>query len=308
MSDPTNDHGLTAAEQHEVDEAAKPPVVVDTAAADAEAAAAKAAKDAEDEAASRAAAEAKPDAAAALAAAAEKLGTVAEKLAERAAPAPVQEQVTPPRDFDAEKNALRERREKGEIDEAEYEKLNEDLTEAKLEAKFTRRLEETSRAQLEQRAQENWERDVRDFGAKAENRSLFENPAQRLVFDAMLKEAGKALTGADATHQKWLEYAKEKTFEAFNIKPSGTDPKAAIAAAQAARDKKAGDRPGQTLDNAPSAGAEVDTDTPDWMRALDALPISDHEDAMARLPPDKLAQYLESAPGGLKDHPRKADV
>ena len=75
---------------------------------------------------------------------------------------------------------------------------------------------------------------------------------------------------------------------------------AAIEAERKKRDAASG-KPPTTLDRAPQAG----TATPSGVDAqLDNLPISDLEDTLARMPADKLDQYLASAPGGLRDNPR----
>ena len=302
--DQTGDDGLTPGERAEAAaEAAgtKPgaDVIADAAAATAAAAAEADAK------AALAKEEPKVDpTVAALTAAADKIGAGVEKLVAAAQPkaAPVEE--VKQRDFDKERADLKAALEKGEIDDDEYEtkreQILEDKAEFKADQKLNARLETQTKAQLD----DAWNRDRDRFRNEPANAKLYESKARLAVFNQMVQDV--AVENPHGTNDQWLTEARNRTFKEFGLPVDGADPKAAadaIAKAERERAAKAGERPNPSIANVPAAGA-TDAATPDWMARLDAMPISDQEDALAHLKPEQLEQYLSTARGGLSDNPR----
>lgn len=214
-----------------------------------------------------------------------------------------------PRDFDAEKRSLREQLDKGEIDGDEYdlrrEKILEDQADFRAEQKINARLA----AEREANSQANWERDVKRFRNDPSNSKLYDSPIRNAAFNAAVHSVAKEMP--QGSNNEWLREARNRVYADYGFPIEGAaeaakKEKTEIQKDQQARDKKAGDRPNPSVTDVPAAGVDVPNDTPDWMRNLDNMDISDQEDALARLPADKVAAYLEQAPGGLKDNPRRA--
>lgn len=309
-TDPTGDDGLTDGERAELDaeKAGKAPGADDAAAA---AAAAKT----DDGAAAAAVVEepapvVKDDPAAASAKAMAEAAGAITKAAEAMAAAntrqPEKVEQAPARDFDAERVALKVQFDKGEIDEDEYENRRERLLEEKADFKAAERFNAMSAERDQAAAQAEWTRTVRAFQSDPANAKLFDDTTRNGSFNALVHAV--AAENPNGSYLDWLNTARERTLSAFGIvtKAPSADEAAkqaeAIKKAEAERAAAAG-KATPTLDTAPAAGAQIATGPE---AQLDALPISDLEDALARMPADKAEQYLASAPGGLRDNPRAA--
>lgn len=252
------------------------------------------------------AAEAQPDPTAALAAAADKLGAAAEAIAARAvepaAPAAPAAAETPPRDFDTELTAIDTAYDEGEIDLREYNRKRDEIRDAQADLRLEQRLaaERTERETRDAKAREDaatagWEGAKTAFFADAGNAALVDNPIKAAAFQAAIHEAGKEVTGGDWT--ALLAKARELVGGA---PPAAADQQVRQAVNQRQQQEPT---PAQTLRDVPNSGGTGEAPG----AALDGLPISELEDVVARMGPDKLEQWLSSAPGGLADHPRAVD-
>jgi len=307
-TDQTGDDGLTEGERAEAaadaagtatGTAADPAA---DAAAETAAATAAAEKTAADAAAAAAAEEPKPDkGAAALEAAAAALTRVADTVAAQNAPKP-EAPTEKPRDFAAEKVALKEQLDKGEIDEDAYDAKREKILEDAADFRADQRIATRMQQQREADVQANWETTVDSFSKDPTNAKLYDSPVRNAAFNAMVHIVAKELPRG--SHTQWLTEARDRVLKEFGFNTTAADPAATAAAlkkAQDERDAAAGKKPPVSIAQAPAAGAG---DMPSGHQQLDSLPISDLEDAMARLPADKLEEYLAAAPGGLKDNPK----
>ena len=220
--------------------------------------------------------------------------------------APVTQAAPAPRDWDAERAALKAKFDAGELDEDAYdaarERLLEDRADARIDEQVNARLAQAEKAA----SQASWDRTVSAFRADPQNGKVFEDAARQNTFAALVQVA--ASENPTGSYVDWLNAARDRTLAAFNIvsaeAPIADPTKAAAEIAKATQQRSdAAGKPSRTVDAAPAAGAAVQTG-PD--ASLDALGISDLEDALARLPADKVDQYLAGAPGGLRDNPRAA--
>lgn len=207
------------------------------------------------------------------------------------------------RDFDAERKALKAQYDKGEIDEDRYESERERLLEERADARAAKTINDRLAAARQEQQQEDWSRTVNAFRRDPGNAKLYDDPVRQSTFTAQVHVV--AAENPTGTYTEWLAGARDRTLAAFGLL-NATDPDAeakkaaAIEAERKKRDAASG-KPPTTLDRAPQAG----TATPSGVDAqLDNLPISDLEDTLARMPADKLEQYLATAPGGLRDNPR----
>lgn len=286
----------------------------DTTAADA-AAAQKAIDDA-------AAAAAKPDPVAeANAKTAEQLARAADALVALATPkaaetttteaAPITEAT-----FDAERSAVQtkfdtavtdldEKLDKGEIDQgerdrlfkqadAERERTREDILERKADWKAETRISARLAAERETAVQGTWESTWRAFANDEVNKAFLGDPIRKAAYEAVLQAVGKE--SPTMPFADMMATARDRTAAAFSMKIGGdataTDA-AKIAAAQRERDKKTGDIP-RSPAAAPSAGIPGSATTES---DLDAMPIDDLENTLARMTPAQQAAYLASAAG-----------
>jgi hypothetical protein len=311
--DPTGDDGLTEGERAEVD--------ADTAAAAAKEAGA-AGDDGKDEVAAGEAGAADGAAAAdadaeekvetkvdpgiaALAAVADKLSKVGDQLAEAAKPKAVVEEVKT-RDFDAEKRDLKALLEKGEIDEDAYEERREKILEEAADARAERRINERLEADAKQRAEQSWENDVKRFAKDPDSAKLYDDEVRNAAFNRLVHIVARE--NPHGTNEQWLTEARKRTYDTFGIgkaaAPLDAAAKKKLEEEQRKRDAAAGKKPNPSIADAPAAGGDAGSDIPDAHARLDKLPVSDLEDLLARMPEDKVNDYLSQAPGGLKDNPK----
>lgn len=309
MSDPSEVNDLTAGEREELEaeQAGKAPGATDDSGDVAGAADDAGAANAGDPLPA-AVAEEQPapvnESARALADAATQLAEAA-KAMRPAEQAPATQAAAAPRDWDGERAALKAKFDAGELDEDAYdaarERLLEDRADARIDEQVHARLAQAEKAA----SQASWDRTVSAFRADPQNAKVFEDAARQNTFAALVQVA--ASENPTGSYADWLNAARDRTLAAFNIAAATAVADPAKAAAEIAKSAQqradAAGKPSRTVDAAPAAGAAVQTG-PD--ASLDALGISDLEDALARLPADKVEQYLAGAPGGLRDNPRAA--
>jgi hypothetical protein len=327
-AEPQND-GLTDAERAELAaDTASGGAPTQAQAADAQAAAAaEAAKPTEEQAdaAAAAAKETKPDpTAAALSALAESqertaavLADVAKAVAKDPPPAAAAAAPTEP-DWDAQRRALKEKFDKGELDDSAYETEREKLIEQKAEWRAEQKASATVQAALKQqdelRARQQqeeldaqWNRSLREFMAVETNAAFLSDNTRTAAFNAVLTAVAGEMPGAN--YAQMLNEALLRTQKAFGVSPppaaaaavKAADDRAAIEKAVAARAAQAGNVP-PDLSRAPQAGA--DDGRGNKFQDLDVLGVNDLENRLARMTPDQIEEFLESAPGGLRDNPR----
>lgn len=274
---------------------------------------AAAAKAAADKAAADAAAagDADKDAAAVAAAEATAAATAAAEAAAKAAPAARAEVPDPKpdagRDFDADRvaliakrTALNEGYKTGTIEEdakdEQLQKIQDDLDALGDErSKYSARL-----AVWEDRQSRAVASSAQEFNSAAlawekNNAAFMSNPIRKDAMQRAVAAIDKEQPGLSAVDL--LARAEEVAFEAFNYKRSPTEDAAAAAAIAAAKKGRQVDvsKIPPTTRDAPSA-LGIDPGKSSFA-ALDEMPISDLEDAIARLPRDKLEEFLADAPG-----------
>ncbi len=212
-----------------------------------------------------------------------------------AIPAPAKPE--PPRDFDQANSDLLRRYDDGDIDAAEFQKQQRELS--KEESAFTARLtvwEENMRSAAEvAQAGFNavavaWERDNAEF---------LKNPLRRNQMQVAIEEVDRE-TGGRLSPQQLFERAGQVAFEAFGWQPKESavpaiDPAKAIADAVARRTPPPAP---QTLAAAPAA-APIDSGRNAAYETLDSKNVSDLEDALARMSADQREAYLRDAPGAM---------
>jgi hypothetical protein len=248
-----------------------------------------------DTAAARAAAER-------AAAAAEEL-RAAERAREEAQRRAAEEAANKEPDWQQQLSQLKQRLEAGDIEDDQYEAERERIYEAKTDwrsAQAARRATEEALAQRAQADQEQaWQDATNAFQAKAENAALLADPIRLAAFNqAVSLEAQKGFSN----YTELLDRARATVVKTFGGQIEvPADPAAAIAAAKAERAAQAGGEVPH-LHRAPTAGAAGDRDNK--FAHLDDLGIDDLENAVARMDPDTLNEYLATAPGGLRDNPR----
>jgi hypothetical protein len=193
----------------------------------------------------------------------------------------------------------------------EQEKWNE----TQLEQRITKTREEAE-ASVTQRvaaseANRTWADAVNVFEAVPENKDFVSDPIRLGVFNAMLKTLAQDPEIAGKGNLHLLEEARDRVRTAFNMPaPTAKDDKAAAEKAAEALKKAETERARKkpvtppNIQDAPRGGSGGDVDS--QFAALDAMEVSDREDALARLPPNLRDKYLEEAPGGLRDNPRGA--
>lgn len=297
---------MTGSEQTLIDEhnaAATPaPNAADTAAAASAEPEAPAAEQPDPNSELRAEAAAARAAAERAAAAAEEL-RAAERAREDAQRLAEQEAANKEPDWGQQMADLKAKLDAGDLDDDQYEAERERIYEAKTDWRAAKAARDATEEALSQRAQADqdkaWSDATAAFQAKPENAALLANPIQLAAFNqAVSLEAQKGYT----SFTELLDRARTTVVTAFGGKIDvPADPAKAIEAAKAARDAKAGGE-APHLHRAPNAGAATDRDNK--YEHLDSLSIDDLENAVARMDPDALNDYLASAPGGLKDNPR----
>lgn len=202
-------------------------------------------------------------------------------------------------DRDRQIKALkREQRE----NEKAYDDAREDFFEKKSDYVAQRRAAEAAKATAEQQAQKDWDGAVAAFLKDADNAKLLEDATRKAAFAATTHIVAKEEPGL--SYAELLTKTKERILKSFGITQTEDQKKKdAIAKAKAERETKSGKAP-PDLNNVPSAGSAKETASP--YADLDDLDINSLENTLAHMKEDKIREYLESAPGGLRDNPRAA--
>lgn len=201
----------------------------------------------------------------------------------------------PPKDFDAEYDALQAKYDDGDLNDGEFTKAQRELS--REEGRYTAEVTV-------------WENRIRDAAASADaefnvaainwergNQDFIANPlraqAMQQAIETVYRTANGNIAPADL-----FEKAQAVAFEAFNY----TAPGAATAVASskdklaaATQSRKPGKVP-QTLGKSPSS-APIEPGRNSTYDDLDGMDISDLEDSIARMPQDQKAAYLRAAPG-----------
>lgn len=269
-------------------EAAEAKAAADAADPERLAAAAAEAKAAEDAAAARAAEDAR--AAEAAAAAAASVGTAP------TAPAAV--------DFNAEREALKEKYNQGDMNALELADARDDITRRETAHMIEQNNYERELAAYNARAEQvaaantnNWQTTAAAW--ESEHADFLSNPMRHADMQRALaltaqqaKEAGETLT-----HRQLLDRAG-----ATAMQYSGYTAPAAANNKQAVKDaldqrRGAGGSPDRTLGDVPNAGAQPIDAGKAGFAALDALPIDGLEEAVQNMTPRQLEEYLRDSPG-----------
>lgn len=246
----------------------------------------------------------------ALAEAAAALRQTAESLRARNEAPPEREQEAappPPPDFDAERKALREKYDAGELDDAEYEREREAIMERKAEfvaeqkaaalvAKAAAESAQRAAADADQRWNESLSRFI--AGDKA---NLTTDPIRKAAFEQALAKVAAEKPGS--SYDDWLTEASATTMRAFGIAAPADAGKKAVANAIAERSSQR-QHSAPDLSRVPSAGAPA---IGGFGAELDSLDINSLEDRLARMNDAQIAAFLADAPGGLRDNPRFAE-
>lgn len=239
------------------------------------------------------------------------LAKATENMERREQPAPTPEPETPKEpDWEAERKALKDKFDDGDLDDDEYERERELLMERRAEWRAEQKAAamvsehlEKAHQQAVQRHQEDldrqWEQSMQAFMGVEANATLLADPTRVAAFNAVL--AAVAQEQPDATYAQMLDEARDRTMKAFNMAPPAApaDDKRKVAEALAAR------QPGATppdLSRAPAAG--FDNERGGEFKDLDDLDIDELENRLARMPEADVDRFLETAPGGLLDNPR----
>lgn len=209
-----------------------------------------------------------------------------------------------PMDFDAAFETLAQNLDDGEIEPAEYQKKLRDLNKA--EAQYTAQVTlwegdqqrlQSDAAAAKERADNAWNAAALQW--EADNAEFMSNAlrAKNMQDAIALVVNGAAAKGQVLAPEVILSEAQKIAFDYSGYtRPAPApeaDPKAEIAAALGSRKPAAVPH---TLGQAPSAGAEQIRGNEGYA-ALDALPIGDLEETLARMAPDQLEKYLQDAPG-----------
>lgn len=213
-------------------------------------------------------------------------------------PAPVQEVV---RDFAAEKAALRAAFDDtdSEMTSGEYEAQREAIDAEQRRIETAKAVADALAAeaaartrQSEELAEAQWQAAFARFSADPGNAALLADPVRRAGFEAALGIEYQATPGLG-----WDDMLVAARTRLTGVAPAVADTK--LRDAEFARQTATPD-PAPTLRDIPSAGQQDGSAG----AALDGLPISDLEDAIARMSPSEVERYLAEAPGGLRENPR----
>jgi hypothetical protein len=215
-------------------------------------------------------------------------------------------------DFDKEKSDLtakwreiKAQHSRGEIDDDELERAEENFEngrEAILERKTAHLVNKEVNTRVQERAvaaaDTQWNRDWSVFMANETNAAFIGDHIRKAAYHVTLNDV--AAKNPNMPFPDMMKTAMDQTKAAFGIQPDGAtaaQERDKIAAAEAERQRKAGKAP-TNVAVAPSAGVARDNSAE---AALDALPISDLEDTLARMTEAQREAYLRSAPGGSAD-------
>ncbi len=207
----------------------------------------------------------------------------------------------PARDFAAELAALRSAYDADDstMTLADYEAQADAIKEARnslqTQAAINAALaaqEEARKRQAEELADAQWQASYARFSADPGNAAMLADPIKRAGFEAALQLEYQATPGA--SYDDMLVAARARLTGVPAVDTSKTLRDAAFARQTATPD------PAPTLRDIPSAGVQDGSAG----AALDALNISDLEDALARMPDADRERFLAEAPGGLRDNPR----
>lgn len=288
FSDVQSSHDVTAAEQAELAALEKETAAEATAAAeaskvaaDAEAQAAvdaAAAKQAEEAAAAKVAADTAAAAEAAAAAAAKQAQTVQ-----------LMQVPAAPKDFDADRSALRKQYDEGDLTLDEYEAARDKLSDERAQYVAAKTLAEQHNAQVTEQAQQQAAQAFDTVMGKwvQSNAEFMANPlrqkAMQDAIDAVYQQSGGTLAPAALFAQ-----AEKVAFEAFGWKPApAVDPAAAKRAAIAARQPPTSAP--TNIGSAPTAGFDNGTSR---FADLDAASITEMEAAVANMNAADLEAFL----------------
>ena len=314
----TNDDAddFTAAERAELDAdtaaggaptgeqpAAAAPAAAAPAAADAPAAGAAADTAAQDDATARAFQQLAEH----QAATSQALAEVTKRLNPDPAPAAEPTPEAPPQEpnWDAEKAALKQKFDDGDIDDDQYERERENLVERRAEWRADARVREGF-ARMEQEQQQRaaqtlekqWNDSLASFMADEGNASFLGDHTRAAAFNAVL--ATVAQEKPDVGYPAMLAAAMNRTRTAFGMAvPNPQADKDKIA--EAVKNRQQTQTP-PDLSRAPQAGAADMGE--DKFAHLDGLDADALENALARMPESEIEDFLASAPGGLLDNPR----
>ena len=207
--------------------------------------------------------------------------------------APPADDPAPPaaRDYNAELNTLRQRYEDGELEQAEYLDLRDEVRDARLRDQI--RQEQVQSEQ--ERAQERWAQAYTTFASDEANQRLMTG-VLKPGFDQLALQ--NIQSGMD--YEAALAAARDTIFDQLGLaKPGAKERADKVADAVAQRAPK--ERPGPTLRDAPAADRDRGTNpNDDW----DSLPIEELEKRLATASPERIEAYLADAPGGLRDNPK----
>lgn len=257
---------------------------------------------ADDEATRLAAEQAERDRLAEAAAASQ--ASEAQANAEAIAAAAAAKRPDPPKDFEAEFDELEKKLDDGDIDEAEYRKAARKLGQEEADYKVAITTFDIEQRHLQERAQEAQSRSENAWNAaalqwEADNKAFMENPlrAQRMQEAINLVINSNTKAGKVAAPAAVLAEAGRIAFDFVGWQPPAVvdqpDPKAALATATAARKV---DTPGQTLGDAPTAGAEPIRGNEQYAN-LERLGIEELEEVASRMSQAEQEKWLRDAPG-----------
>lgn len=254
---------------------------------------------------------AKDESATALATAASAIARAADAMTAATTRKEEVAKADPPKepDWAAEKAKLKADYDANKLDDDQYDNAREALLERKSEwrtdARVEARLAEREVKQREDAAaldNQTWDAASKAFSQDAANADIIKDPAKTGALNGLLKAV--AAEGKGLNYAQMFAEAKSRLLIAFggSAGESDKDKAARIAKETKAREKAAGTKP-KDLEAAPRAGDAVDRGASEFSE-LDDLDIDDLENTLAKMKPEKIAQFLEDAPGGTKDNPR----
>lgn len=216
-------------------------------------------------------------------------------------PAPAADTVetVTPRDYDAELKALKAQYDAGDIDRDAYDEQRDAVRDARADFLVEQRVSQRLQQHDTQSRQATWEQTYGHFLSHADNQRLT-GPALNAAFNAAIQASFQA--NPNQSFDELLAGARKQVFDEVGIVQATPVPKPTAEQVRKAVDQR---RPQDTerpadIGSLPRAGADT---AAAGEEQLDALPIEDLEDWLARNP-GKADAYLAGAPGGLRDHPR----
>lgn len=199
-----------------------------------------------------------------------------------------------PKDFDAEFTSLQQKFDDGDLDDAQYQQQMRAIS--REEADHTAKVAVWEDRQQRRTAEQEDAFNTAALAWQGQHAEFLANPLHvKSMNDALVMIAQQE---PGLTADELVEKAGNATFDAFNYTPPTADDHAnareKVAKATAAR-TPAADKVPPSVRGAPAA-AQIDPSKSSFSQ-LDDMDISDLEDAVARLPADKVEQFLADAPG-----------